>query len=106
MSFGPWIFAAFRTLAALRRLRGGPLDVFGYTTERRMERALIREYKDLIRSLLVELTPTNHNLSAEIAGLRDDIRGYGHIKNRSVARVRAHESELLGQLQQSTTLAA
>ena len=42
-SFGPWMMTGFRVLAALKRLRGTPLDVFGYTAERRMERALLAD---------------------------------------------------------------
>src|SRR3546814_14092345 len=43
--YGPWVFTAFGLLARLRGLRGGSLDVFGYTTERRMERRLIDDYE-------------------------------------------------------------
>ena len=43
--FGPWMLGAFGVLAASRWLRGTPLDPFGYTAERRMERALIAEYE-------------------------------------------------------------
>ncbi len=35
---------ALRVLAGLRGLRGTPLDIFGYTAERRTERKLIAEY--------------------------------------------------------------
>src|SRR3954452_3620958 len=45
MSFGPWMMKAFRVLAGLKSLRGTPLDVFGYTHERRAERQLIREFE-------------------------------------------------------------
>jgi indolepyruvate ferredoxin oxidoreductase len=39
--FGPWMLKAFGVLAKFKGLRGGPLDIFGYTAERKMERALI-----------------------------------------------------------------
>ena len=32
---------AFGVLAKLKGLRGAPFDIFGYTAERKMERALI-----------------------------------------------------------------
>src|SRR5699024_4449768 len=35
--FGPWMRQAFGMLANLKGLRGTPLDVFGYTAERKME---------------------------------------------------------------------
>ena len=40
-SFGPWMMNGFRVLAALKGLRGTAFDLFGYTAERRMERALL-----------------------------------------------------------------
>ena len=44
VTFGPWFRHVFRLLTALRRLRGTPLDVFGYTKLRRIERLLAAEY--------------------------------------------------------------
>ncbi|MES3003814.1 MAG: indolepyruvate ferredoxin oxidoreductase family protein, partial [Pseudomonadota bacterium] len=41
MAFGGWMRHAFFLLARLRRIRGTPLDIFGYTAERRQERELI-----------------------------------------------------------------
>ena len=55
--FGPWIEPAFRMLARLKFLRGTPLDVFGYTSERQMERGLIDWYETLVtRSDALDLT--------------------------------------------------
>ena len=42
---GPWMMKAFRVLAALRFVRGTPLDLFGRSAERRMERDLIAGYE-------------------------------------------------------------
>ena len=39
-------------LARLKGLRGTPLDVFGYTAERRTERALIGWYEEQIERIL------------------------------------------------------
>ena len=43
--FGSWMLRPMRLLAKMKVLRGTPLDIFGYTAERRMERALIRQYE-------------------------------------------------------------
>ena len=51
-AFGPWMRSAFGVLARLKGLRGGPLDIFGKTEERRSERALIGEYRDTVDELL------------------------------------------------------
>jgi indolepyruvate ferredoxin oxidoreductase len=47
--FGSWMWSAFKLLAKLKGLRGGALDIFGYTEERKMERALIVEYREMVR---------------------------------------------------------
>ena len=47
-------------LAALRFLRGTRFDIFGYSAERREERALIADYEALCAELIAGLTPANH----------------------------------------------
>jgi indolepyruvate ferredoxin oxidoreductase len=100
MKFGPWMGTIFKFLAALRSLRGTPLDIFGYTEERRTERALIREYEETVEKLLAALTPQNHALAVQIASLPEEIRGYGHIKMKSIVAARQRNAELLAQLPQ------
>jgi indolepyruvate ferredoxin oxidoreductase len=46
------MLGAFKVLAKLKGLRGGAFDVFGHTAERKMERALIVEYRQMIDMLL------------------------------------------------------
>ena len=86
--FGPWIRTAFGVLAKLKGLRGGALDVFGRSEERRMERALITEYRSSIEEVLQTLNGGNRALAAEIARVPEDIRGYGHVKARHLATAR------------------
>ncbi|MBA2672406.1 indolepyruvate ferredoxin oxidoreductase family protein [Ramlibacter sp.] len=95
--FGPSTVLAFRLLAKLKGLRGTALDVFGRTEERRTERALIREYRDCIAGLLPRLDAGNHALAVEIARLPEQIRGYGHVKERNLAAARTRWQELLAQ---------
>ena len=83
--FGPWMRSAFGVLAKLKGLRGGALDVFGRSEERRMERALITEYEACISELLKGLTAERLALAIEIARIPEDIRGYGHVKARHLA---------------------
>jgi indolepyruvate ferredoxin oxidoreductase len=86
--FGPWVRSAFGLLARMKGLRGGALDVFGRSEERRMERALISEYRASIEELLRTLNAGNRTLAAEIARIPEDIRGYGHVKARHLASAR------------------
>ena len=93
--YGPWVFTAFRVLAKLRFLRGTPLDVFGYTAERRGERALIGEYDRMVSGLLDRLDAGNVQLAAEIASIPEHIRGYGHVKEAHLHKAKARQAELL-----------
>ena len=93
--YGSWVFTAFRALAKLRVLRGTALDIFGYTQERRTERRLIIEYEAVIEELIGKLNGGNHALAMEIASMPEDIRGYGHVKERSLGLAKAKQAQLL-----------
>jgi len=95
MQFGPWMRLPFKVLAKLKFLRGTAYDVFGRTEERRMERALIADYEKTVETLLAGLTRENHALAVEIASLPETIRGFGHIKSKSVQAARTKQAELL-----------
>lgn len=94
-NFGPWVLKLFKLLAKFKSLRGTPLDLFGYFPERKMERQLIEEYKDLISELTVKLTPANISVATEIAAAAQDIGGYGPVKEASVIRYREELQRLL-----------
>jgi len=106
MQFGPWMLRAFGLLANLKGLRGTPLDVFGRTEERRMERALIGEYETTVEGLLRGLTRDNHALAVEIASLPESIRGFGHIKAKSVETARRKQADLMKRYPSSPVRAA
>jgi indolepyruvate ferredoxin oxidoreductase len=95
MSFGPWMMKAFRVLAGLKGLRGTPLDVFGYTHERRTERQLIRDFEALIGEILARLNAENHAAAVGLATVQQKIRGFGHIKDRNLKAAKAEEADLL-----------
>jgi indolepyruvate ferredoxin oxidoreductase len=106
MQFGPWMLRAFGLLAKLKGLRGTPLDIFGRTAERRMERALIGEYETTVEAQLRGLTRDNHALAVEIAALPETIRGFGHVKAKSVAAARGKQAELMKRYQATPVRAA
>ncbi|GAP67188.1 indolepyruvate ferredoxin oxidoreductase [Mizugakiibacter sediminis] len=95
--YGSWVFVAFRLLAGLRFLRGTPLDVFGRTAERRLERRLIEDYFGCVEELIATLDAGNHALAVTIASIPDAIRGYGHVKEDRYARARKRWDELMAQ---------
>jgi indolepyruvate ferredoxin oxidoreductase len=95
--FGPWMLTAFRVLAKLKGLRGTALDVFGHTEERKTERALIGEYKAAIDEVLASLDAGKLLLATEIARIPEDIRGYGHVKERHLKAARPKWAALMNQ---------
>jgi len=93
--FGPSMLLGFKLLSRLRFLRGGAFDVFGYTEERRTERALIDEYKASISELMATFSPDKHSLALEIARIPEKIKGYGHVKERHLKAAREQWDGLL-----------
>jgi indolepyruvate ferredoxin oxidoreductase len=93
--FGPWMMKAFGLLAKLKGLRGGAFDIFGRTAERKMERALIGQYRQTIMALLPKLTLDNLAQVVAIASIPEDIRGYGHVKERHLQAAKEKEAQLL-----------
>src|SRR4051794_16046406 len=101
MSFGPWLMRAFRGLAKLKGLRGTPLDVFGYTHERKTERQLVRDYEALLEEVVANLTPANHAAAIGLAAIPQKIRGFGHIKARNLETTKKEEANLLARFRSS-----
>ena len=104
--YGPWMMPVFRVLAKLRRLRGGALDVFGRTAERRMERQLIVDYEKLVDELIGALSPQNYELAVSLASVPEYIRGYGHVKDRHLKDAKAREAALLERFRSGTATPA
>jgi indolepyruvate ferredoxin oxidoreductase len=93
--FGPAMLTGFGLLAKLKGLRGTALDIFGRTDERKTERALIGEYRASIDEVLTSLNAANHAVAVEIASLPEQIRGYGHVKDRNLAAARVRWADLM-----------
>ena len=96
--FGAWIIPVFRLLSKMRGLRGTAFDVFGYTEERRMERALIGEFEFAIDAMLPSLNADTIDSVRHIVELFMDIRGYGPVKEHNAARTRERIDRELRQL--------
>jgi indolepyruvate ferredoxin oxidoreductase len=94
-TYGGWMKGAFGVLARFKGLRGTAFDVFGYTEERKTERALIAEYRTLVDELLGSLSAERLADAVALASLPDEIRGYGHVKERHLAKVRAKWADQL-----------
>ncbi len=93
--FGGWMLRVFKALRHGKRLRGGWADPFGWTAERRMERALISRYERDLETLIAKLSPANLPLATEIAALPQSIRGFGHVKARNAAAAAERRAALM-----------
>ena len=94
-AYGAWVLPAMRLLAGLRRVRGTWLDPFGWSRDRRTERGLIADYEATIAELLGTLAPERHALAVEIARVPEQIRGFGHVKERHLRAAKEREAALL-----------
>ena len=105
-AYGSWMMAGFRLLAALRPLRGGRLDVFGYQADRRAERALLADYERVVRDVAGRLHSGDLDVAIEIAALPDQIRGFGHVKDANLAAARQELARLQIAFEQPAAKAA
>jgi indolepyruvate ferredoxin oxidoreductase len=96
--FGPWILPVFRGLARLKGLRGTAFDPFGYSAERKTERRLIADYETALDEIAERLTPDNHAVAVELAGLPETIRGFGPVKAAAIEAAESRREELLAAL--------
>lgn len=101
MSFGPWIKPVFSLLAKLKFLRGSAFDPFGYSTERKMERQLIRDYTGILDEVIAGLSSENRALAAVLVSVPEKIRGFGPVKARSVTTARSEGAALLSRFRHS-----
>src|SRR6185312_2970603 len=97
-AFGAWMMPVFRALAKFRFLRGTPLDIFGYSADRKLERDLIAGYEKDVATVLGLLSPVTHDTAVEILSLPDRIRGYGPVKEKAVADAKARYAQLAADL--------
>ncbi|WP_127108663.1 indolepyruvate ferredoxin oxidoreductase family protein [Pararhodobacter zhoushanensis] len=93
--FGAWMLNGFALLARMKGLRGTPFDPFGYSTERKMERSLIKQFEGDLATVLPKLTAQTRDAVMELALLPLSIRGYGPVKEAAAKAAAKRREELL-----------
>ena len=90
----------FAALARGKRLRGTPLDPFGRSALRRLERELPAEYESAVEQLVMAFADDRITAerATEIAGLPDQVRGYEHLKIRRAGEYRSQLAAALSEL--------
>ena len=95
--YGSWVWHAFGVLAKLKGLRGTKLDIFGYTEERKAERAMIVDYRIAIEQLVGNLTAETLETAIAVANLPEKVRGFGHVKEKAMQAYQLEKASLLNQ---------
>lgn len=96
--YGAWIFPVLKIMKNFKFLRGSIFDVFGYHPERKSERFLIKQYETDILLACEKLKASNHLHAIELASLPQEIRGYGHVKEKSVQKMQKIRDDLMAKL--------
>jgi len=92
---GGWVLPLFRVLARFKGLRGTAFDPFGYMAERRMERGLITEYRQMMTEVLDRVDADNLHTAIELAGAAQEVRGYGPVKHAAFEQYQTAKAGLL-----------
>ena len=88
-AFGSWVLKLFSVLQHGKILRGTPLDMFGYTAERRLERDWIKRYEDDMDAVQSQLSKSTVAASLTLLQIPSQIRGFGVVKLEAMERADA-----------------
>lgn len=98
--FGAGMERWFGLLARMKALRGTPFDVFGYSAERKMERALIKQYEADLKDVLPKLSNNTRDTIIALAELPLQIRGFGPVKLANEQKAAKQRETLLALIRQ------
>ena len=82
--FGPWFLNVLKLLAKAKFIRGTVLDLFAYSAERQNEIKLVAQYETDLKKFLPHYKLSNRHLLEQMALLPMDIKGFGHVKEKSI----------------------
>lgn len=104
-AYGAWVYKAFQILARMKWLRGTVFDIFGYTEERKQERQLIQDYRAALGNMMSQLSigPAGEGRlkqALHLAALPQQVRGFGHVKEKSIHRFKIDLEQSLQELKQ------
>ena len=89
----------FQVLRHLKFLRGTQLDPFGWSTDRRDERALLADYEAMLERIEARLSARTYEVAVALASIPEEIRGFGHIKRASMEAAAPHRRDLMRRLE-------
>ncbi len=98
IAVGGWFRYVLSALKRGKKLRGSIWDPFAHTAARRLERALIKWYRDGVETALLHMGEDNYAQVLELAQLPEEIRGYEQIKEQSAEQQQQRGEQLLAQI--------
>tara|TARA_B100000953_G_C17974820_1_gene407232 strand:- start:253 stop:1131 length:879 start_codon:yes stop_codon:yes gene_type:complete len=101
IKFGQWFINIFKIISKLKFLRGTLFDPFGYLQERKNERRLVKDYKNTVLEIGKKLTLNNYDNAVDIASLPDQIRGFGHVKEKNLRVAEECKNNLMNAFNES-----
>lgn len=101
--FGEWMTTPLKLLATFKGLRGTPLDPFGYSAERKMERALIKQYEADLKLIQADGATAIPDAAVALARLPLEIRGFGPVKAANEAKAAKQREALLAAIRDKDT---
>ncbi|CEE94867.1 putative oxyreductase protein [Xenorhabdus nematophila str. Anatoliense] len=99
--YGSWIIPLFHFLAACKPLRGTVFDIFGYQEERKQERNILLEYEQIVDFMINKLDRNNLAICQQLAVLPDQVRGFGHVKQKTIENMMERKKNLLKELKKA-----
>lgn len=94
-TYGAWILHGFHLLRGLRHLRGTLFDPFGYSSDRRADRALLARYEETVELIIERLSADNWIAALALAKVPEKIRGFGPVRAEAEQAVYAEWDPLL-----------
>lgn len=105
-AFGGWILQVLPVLARMKRLRGTWADPFGYSRDRKLDRAWIALFEADIDLAERIFTPAKVPLLSELLALAWEVRGYGPVKAAAAEQQMKRRDALRAQLLQDDPIRA
>ncbi|MHA6345228.1 indolepyruvate ferredoxin oxidoreductase family protein [Roseivivax sp. CAU 1761] len=86
---GPWLTPALRLLARGRRIRNRWYDPFARSADRRLDRALLTWFEEVLTHVEQSFDPADPEPARALLALPMEIRGYGPVREAAAEQVRA-----------------
>ncbi len=92
MSFGDWLTPVLRFVAGKRKIRNSRLDPFRYSTERKIDLALLKAYEALLEHTIESLNTDNQTQLLQQHKMAEQVRGFGQMRIKKAQEVMANWS--------------